>query len=144
MTSLLFFRGHGLADALVRDIEQGAFAHVACRINDSEVIEAVIPVVRLRAYNPDTLDKGAVEVPHTLNVDWLRAQVGKPYDVEALEADLASDALGGGLHLYDSQQGRWDCSRLAAVAAGLNTLGERGPVTPQRLYDLVTAKEIYE
>lgn len=138
MADLLFYRGSGLIDALVRDIEHGQFSHVACRINETEVVEAIVSGVRVRPFDAAGADREAVAVPCALNAAWLRAQVGKPYDFTALAADLASGLLPAGVHLYDSRQGTWDCSRLAAVAAGLDTLGERGPVTPQQLYDIVT------
>lgn len=140
MTFLLFFRGAGIVDELVREIEHGDFAHVACRVSATEVIEAVEPKVLLRPYEPEGRDKDAVEVPHALNVPWLWLQVGKDYDETALVCDLISEHLPGGIEIYDSKQGAWDCSRLAAVAAGLNTLGETGPVTPQRLYEIVTRR----
>jgi hypothetical protein len=73
-TSLLFYPPSGigidwLAGEIVCEFEHGRYCHVACRISETEIIEAIALGVRLRQYEPLGRDRYAVQVAHALNAD---------------------------------------------------------------------------
>ena len=149
MTSLLFYRGSGFGAWCVRAFTRSRFAHVAVLIESggtATVYEAIWSGVRSRPAGVSDYLAVRVDLPN-VNPDnaarFLVSQLGKRYDRTALVMDALSAALPAGMHLYDSRQGEDDCSRLAAEAIGLDTLGGRGPVTPQGLYEMVTKENAH-
>lgn len=135
-TSLLFYEGHALSSRVIEAVEHGRFSHVAGRVLDGGsdlVYEAVMPRVQVRNWSV-RLDGGAVEIPCDLDVDFLRAQVGKPYDIRALLCDAACHVLPRGIGLADFDEDAWDCSRLMARAGRMDISHLTGPPTPADVY----------
>jgi uncharacterized protein YycO len=141
MMQLLFYRGTGLLAWFIRWFTGSKFSHVA-------------PCVNGTIYNafPDgvsvAFDTASAQTIITIDVteerreelySWLNEQVGKSYDWVAVFLIIIAHWLPSWLTLNDRRQGKWWCSHLSAVAAGVTgqTEGLSSPITPQELYDLI-------
>ena len=111
---LYFCRSNTVASHAVRLITWSDWSHVGVCPGEGTVIEARWPKVReisTEAFRLDNDIVEAVEFPcadRAKSISWLRAQIGKPYDLLAL--------LGIVLHRDWHKAGRWFCSELAAAA----------------------------
>lgn len=154
---LLFSRGSGPASAMIRRWTKSEFAHVAPVIsapgvsapsaNDGSLAYDCFWGYLLTERSITQADAAEtwVELPWidaASRQPWIDAQVGKPYDYKAVLIDIFCRFLGGGLHVYDSQQGCWDCSRLGAVFADVEATawGLNDPISPGALHIIVAEK----
>jgi len=117
---LIFTRRHAVSSLLIRLFTGSRWSHVACVVDDAHVIDATFKHrgVRLRPLADLLADCSASEaclVPlhdEAAALQWLQAQVGKPYDWTAI--------VGFVIRSNWADPSRWFCSELAesAVLAG--------------------------
>ncbi len=149
--ALLYYRGSGFSAAFIRWFTKSKFAHVAPAIYDDAghltTYDAfwATGIIKNGARGPDgfqrlPFDDTAILVKQA----WLEQQVGKPYDKLAIFAIGLSKRLPGGFHVGDTRQGRWICSRLAAVFAGIEAdcWGLSGPPSPEDVHRIVSEKHV--
>lgn len=157
--SLIFIKSPGIGAFFIRLFTRSRWNHVAIVLNSSEVIEAVGSGVRRRRM--DTLMASRpehefvnVEVPNKqAGLDFLLAQVGKPYDYGAIwafvfllgfpalarAATWLWSALGGTPRDWQ-EDSKWFCCELGEstiVQAGRNRLSiPVSRLTPGMEYNL--------
>lgn len=117
---LIFTRRHTVASLLIRLFTGSRWSHVACIVSDKMVIDSTFKHggVRLRPIADVVCESSAfdeVSVPladEQAAVDWLTAQLNKPYDWTAIVGFVFRSGW--------AEPDRWFCSELAegAIRAG--------------------------
>ena len=126
---VIYVAGEGLVGATIRAFERGQWSHVGV-IDGDHVIEAVWnDGVRYRQLDSLLLARPeheilTIDLPNEAGaIDWLRSQIGKPYDWTGV--------LGLGFNRNWQEESRWYCSELTASAAIKG--GRPAPVNLRRL-----------
>lgn len=146
---LLFYRGTGIVAWFIRFWTKSKYSHVAPAVFVSGKTDAMYAydaywstgVTRrlvTPAYPADLVQAIPAEQWATWGkLNWLEAQVGKPYDRWSIIFIGITKRSPKWLHIYISRQGEWICSRLACVFAGYEQLawGLTWPPSPEDIFE---------
>ena len=146
-TSLLYYRGSGPAAWFIRKWTKSQFAHVAPCVDGviNDVYWTPGVTSRFREFGDLRIAEQVLPFDDAKSLEksvWLQAQKGKRYDKLAIIIIGLTKRFLPGIHVYDSRQRAWICSRLASVVAEIETecWGLNGPPSPQDVYELVKEK----
>jgi uncharacterized protein YycO len=115
---VIYCANHTLSSWLIRLVTWSRWSHAAVQIDDETIIDATFkhggvharPLSALAGYRQEVVEYTLPDEDKAQ--DWLRRQIGKPYDWSAL--------LGIFLHRNWQEDDKWFCSELTecALAAG--------------------------